>query len=744
MIKIDPSNKFIAIVGTDNSILIYDAEKYSHLLTFTGHSSFIYDIQFNPDKEKFLLYSASEDNTIRVWDIILGKNTAVLEGHESSVRHLALTNDGKSLISVSMENTIILWKLANNSIIKKYDFNLPIESIFYFTRVNASGGSKDIIPYLLIGCENGYIVEFNLKTGSMEYRYITFIAQPIIQLQFLPKNNRLYSLTAEQTILYIDVDLINENIEKSTLAKQYPGYCQEILDIKLIDSNSFLFSSNDNVLKLYDINSNSIKFFEGHSDFIMNISIKGQFITTTSKDNSIILWINNSENNLRPLAIFKGHSESVNYSSLLLKNKYQIISTSKDNTIKIWDFSHLVENFDNEDSEVEQIKESLHSIVAHDEEISIVKPSPNEKMLASGSYDKMIKLWDSKLNLIQTIKGHKRAITDLSFSKYAKVLASASTDKTIKLWNLSDYTCINTFEGHLSSVLRIHWLYFGTHIISAGADGLVKFWNIKTSECINTINSHEGKIWALDVLESEEDNPLFITGGTDSKITIWNDITADKENTSLVEMEDKILKQERLRALNGNKEYYEAMQLSLELNRKFDFISSVKNFINSKLYSQETEHLDHISMIINNRKSLEEDNLINNEIGSEKLFKQSLLDVIKDAAFRKIIKGNLEKVLEIIRDNNITSSNYFYVQILLKIVLITTKYEDLLENKKTLGTKNKGFKSIKDKRAEIKDIDFVENFEIVKAYSEKHLERINRELTKSYLLDYILEKMKIK
>jgi U3 small nucleolar RNA-associated protein 13 len=728
------------VVGSDNSILIYDADNYSHLTTFTGHTSFIYDIAFNPDKEKFTLYSASEDNSIMVWDIILGKCTAVLEGHEASVRHLALTNDGQSLISVSMDNTIILWKLANNKMIKRYAFNLPVESVYYFTRANVSGGNKDLVPYLLIGCENGYIAEFNLKTGSSEYRYISYVGQPVIQLNYSTENHRLYALTSEQTILYIDIDLINDNIEKAVLGRLYPGYCQEVLDIKMINRESFLFSSNDNVLKYYDITTNSIKLYEGHTDFIMNISFKGDFVTTASKDNTIILWIHQN-NGLRALAMLKGHSEAINYTGLLLKKKNQIVSAGKDQTIKIWDFSRLVENFDNEDSSIEYIKESLHSTVAHDEEVSVVKISPNEKLIASGSYDKTIKIWDTQLNQLHMIKGHKRAITDLSFSKYAKVLASASTDKTVRLWNLTDYSCINTFEGHLSSVLRIHWLYYGTHIISAGADGLVKFWNIKSSECVNTLNSHEGKIWALDILETEEGKPMYITGGTDSKITIWKDITVDKEGAELAEMEDKLLKQDRLRSLNDSQEYYEAMKLSLELNRKSDFIHSLRNLVNDKLYSQRTETLDHISMIIDNRKSVEEEGNVSKV---KEGFKNNLLDIIKDSELRKIIKSNLEKVLEIVRDNNIKTSSYFYVQILLKIILNTTNYEILMDNKNALGTKNKGYKGSKSKRSEVKNIDFMENFEIIKSYSEKHLERINRELTKSYLLDYILEKMKIK
>lgn len=352
---------------------------------------------------------------------------------------------------------------------------------------------------------------------------------------------------------------------------------------------------------------------------------------------------------------------------------------------------------------------------------------------------------------------------------YAKVLASSSTDKTIKIWNLSDYSCINTFEGHLASVLRIQWVYFGTHVISAGADGLVKFWNLKTSECLNTINAHEGKIWALDVLdeignkntsiESQEaaddsvsekrsNNFKFITGGTDSKITIWTDVTAQKETETLRTEEDKILKTERLRIMNDNKEYYDAMRLALDLNHKNYFMSILKNFVNDNLKSQdETNSTDHISIIINNRKNLDDHDLDSNTVGvidSAVLYKEKLNKIMKDLEFRKIIQDNIDKVLEISRDNNIRASGFLYAQIILKLILVSTNFEDFVNknHNKKIGSKNKGLRNLKVRKLP-QTIDYIENFEIVKSYSQKHLERINRELTKSFLIDHVIEKMKI-
>jgi WD40 repeat protein len=56
-------------------------------------------------------------------------------------------------------------------------------------------------------------------------------------------------------------------------------------------------------------------------------------------------------------------------------------------------------------------------------------------MLASGSMDKTIMLWDVQAGALkQTLAGQGDAIIAVAFSPNGKILASGSTDKTIKLW----------------------------------------------------------------------------------------------------------------------------------------------------------------------------------------------------------------------------------------------------------------------------------------------------------------------
>ena len=219
-----------------------------------------------------------------------------------------------------------------------------------------------------------------------------------------------------------------------------------------------------------------------------------------------------------------------------------------------------------------------------------------------------------------------------------------------------------------------------------------------------------------------------------------------------------MMKEEQLRHLTYNNELYKALKLSLDLSRKNDFITILNKIINKKL--QETDcdisilNMDQIQIVINNRKKLEElsdeSNILSlheNPDPKTKNYFENLKKLILDKELIKIIMNPTRFliVLEIIRDNNVKTSNFLIVQILLKMILVRKNYEDYSNknNNTKIGIKNKGFKKIKKKVQEIVNIDYFENFEIIKAYSEKHYERINREITKAYLLDFVMDKLKM-
>jgi U3 small nucleolar RNA-associated protein 13 len=159
-----------------------------------------------------------------------------------------------------------------------------------------------------------------------------------------------------------------------------------------------------------------------------------------------------------------------------------------------------------------------------EKDINSLDLSPNDRFLASGSQDKLVKIFEvdftpsasgpaGALKLVGTCKGHRRGVWTVKFSRTDRIVASGAADRTIKLWSLDDFTCLKvslfdwrlagpealltswkTLEGHTNSVLRVDFLSHGMQLVTSASDGLVKLWNVKDEECVKTLDNHEDKV----------------------------------------------------------------------------------------------------------------------------------------------------------------------------------------------------------------------------------------------------------
>ncbi|KAI4212102.1 MAG: hypothetical protein LQ351_005132 [Letrouitia transgressa] len=114
---------------------------------------------------------------------------------------------------------------------------------------------------------------------------------------------------------------------------------------------------------------------------------------------------------------------------------------------------------------------------------------------------------------IKTFKGHSNGVTCLQFDE--KILATGSYDATIKIWDLETCKEIRTLRGHTSGIRCLQ--FDDTKIISGSIDRSLKVWNWRTGECLSTYTGHGGGVIGLHF-----DSAILASASTDSTVKIWN------------------------------------------------------------------------------------------------------------------------------------------------------------------------------------------------------------------------------
>jgi WD40 repeat protein len=111
-------------------------------------------------------------------------------------------------------------------------------------------------------------------------------------------------------------------------------------------------------------------------------------------------------------------------------------------------------------------------------------------MLASGSYDQTVKLWDVQSGqCLNTFQGDTRLVCSVAFSPDGKMLASSGNAHTVSIWDVQSGQCLNTLQGHTALVWSVAFSPDGQTIASGSTDETIKFWDVLTGECLKTLKN---------------------------------------------------------------------------------------------------------------------------------------------------------------------------------------------------------------------------------------------------------------
>ena len=146
--------------------------------------------------------------------------------------------------------------------------------------------------------------------------------------------------------------------------------------------------------------------------------------------------------------------------------------------------------------------------------------SPDERTLATGSWDGMVKVWNvSNASLLWSGR-HTSFINRVAISPDSTMLASAGNDGTVLLWDLRSGTLLQTFV-HSTSVEVVTWSPDGFFLVSGDVDGCIRLWSIDQTESAKETQMFLGHTNNVTGLAFSPDGRTLASGAWDGTVKLW-------------------------------------------------------------------------------------------------------------------------------------------------------------------------------------------------------------------------------
>jgi WD40 repeat protein len=493
-VSYSPDGKTLASASQDKTVKLWDVGTGKELKTLNGHQDRVLSVSYSPDGKT--LASASSDTTVKLWDTVTGKELNTLNGHQSTVTSVSYSPDGKTLASASQDKTVKLWDVGTGKELKTLNGHQD--------GVNSVSYSPD--GKTLASASQDKTVElWDVVTGK-ELKTLFWHQFPVNSVSFSPDGKTLASGSTDGTVNLWDVVTGKE-------LKTLNGHQAHVFGVSFSpDGKTLASGSVDKTVRIWEVIALWDKSKEpsisqplrGHEDEVWAVAFSpnGKQIASGGPDGNLRIWDGNTGKTIgKPL---QGHTAPVRALAYSPDGKY-IVSGSFDKTLRLWDA---------------QTGKVIRTLPGHTNSVYSVAFSPDGKRIVSGSKDKTLRIWDAETGkAIATLSGHTDTVFSAAFSPDGKRIVSGSDDKTLRLWDTETGKAIRTLSGHTNWISSVAFSPDGKRIVSGSDDKTLRIWDAETGKVNATLQGHADRVYSVAF---SPDGKRIVSGSQDNTLRLWD------------------------------------------------------------------------------------------------------------------------------------------------------------------------------------------------------------------------------
>lgn len=275
-LAIEGKSRILITASSDKSLKVWNINDLFEPSPFIGHKEAVTSVKISPDGR--LVVSVSGDGIVRVWNIAEPKKLTEWLAHDDQISDIALTADGKKLLTSSWDKRLRLWDVETGRRIRSWEHN-PLA----LSHVTITQDQKEIV----YAYTNGEIGIVSLVSNDRPFSFLPHRVQ-LSALLVSPDGKKIIAAYADQTILKWD---------------RASGTCDWSVSMTNGAATSMILTPNGSLL------------FIGEDDGSISI-------LRTETGDKLRQW-------------GKKHEQAV--SGLSLSGSKYLISSSIDQTIRVWD-----------------------------------------------------------------------------------------------------------------------------------------------------------------------------------------------------------------------------------------------------------------------------------------------------------------------------------------------------------------------------------------------------------------------